>query len=79
MQARSLDPVAHPRAIQPLDQNTEVRLQDNYYVVSHRDKSMAENNGCVGLSDVIQILRILVNSMIKYALSPQTHFYPILT
>ena len=34
MQARSLDPVAHPRAIQPLDQNTEVRLKDNYYVVS---------------------------------------------
>ena len=40
MQARSLDPVAHPRAIQPLDQNTEVRLKDNYYVVSHRDKSV---------------------------------------
>ena len=34
MQARSLDPVAHPRAIQPLDQNTEVRLKDNYYVAS---------------------------------------------
>jgi len=40
---------------------------------------MAENNGCAGLSDVIQILRILLNRMIKYALSPQTHFYPILT
>ena len=40
MQARSLDPVAHPRAIQSLDQNTEVRLKDNYYVVSHRDKSV---------------------------------------
>jgi len=40
MQARSVDPVAHPRAIQPLDQNTEVRLKDNYYVVSHRDKSV---------------------------------------
>ena len=34
IQARSLDPVAHPRAIQPLDQNTEVRLKDNYYVAS---------------------------------------------
>ena len=33
-QARSLDPVAHPRAIQLLDQNTEVRLKDNYYVAS---------------------------------------------
>jgi len=41
--------------------------------------AMAENNGCAGLSDVIQILRILLNHMIKYALSPQTHFYPILT
>ena len=34
VQARDLDPVAHPRAIQPLDQNTEVRLKDNYYVAS---------------------------------------------
>ena len=41
--------------------------------------AMAENNGCAGLSDVIQILRILLNHMIKYALSPQTHFYQILT
>ena len=34
VQARSLDPVAHPRAFQPLDQNIEVWRKDNYYVVS---------------------------------------------
>lgn len=32
MQASSLDSVTHPRAFQPLDQKTEVRLKDNYYV-----------------------------------------------
>ncbi len=32
MQARSLDPVTHPRAFQPLDQNIGVWRKDNYYV-----------------------------------------------